>query len=128
MSIINQLMSDDSSCTDILAIMLDFSPLESLLYFHLIQSGERTVTQLCKETNRKQSTVHVALQNLVSHGICTKKKKNRVPRGYEYIYIAKKPRIVQALLRQRLGRLYECTSNCIDAFTSKAPTCEITFD
>ena len=43
MSIINQLMSEDSSCTDILAIMLDFSPLESLLYFHLIQSGETKV-------------------------------------------------------------------------------------
>ncbi|OLS21650.1 MAG: hypothetical protein HeimC2_32800 [Candidatus Heimdallarchaeota archaeon LC_2] len=128
MSVINQLLNQDSNCTDILEIMLDFSPLESLLYFHLIQNGERTVVQLCKETNRKQSTVHVALQNLVSHGICIKKKKNKAPRGYEFAYTAKDPVVVQSILRQRLERLYECTSKCIDTFSSKAPTCEITFN
>lgn len=128
MSLINQLMSEESNCTDILAIMLDFSPLESLLYFHLIQKGARNVSQLCNETNRKQSTVHVALQNLVSHNICIKKKKNKAPRGYEYSYIAKDPIKVQSLLRQRLESLYECTSKCINTFSSKAPTCDITFE
>ncbi len=121
-------MSENNNCTDILAIMLDFNPLESLLYFQLIQKGERTVTQLCNETNRKQSTVHVALQNLVSHGICIKKKKNKVPRGYEFVYTAKDPIIVQSLLRQRLERLYDLTSKCIDTFSSKAPSCEIAFN
>ena len=121
-------MSEDSNCTDILAIMVGFSPLESLIYFHLLQNGERTVMQLCYETYRKQSTVHVALQNLVSHSICNKKKKNKVPRGYEFVYTAKDPAVVQNLLRERLERLYECTSKCIDSFSSKAPTCEITFN
>lgn len=128
MSLINQLMSEESNCADILAIILNFNPLESLLYFHLLQKGERNVSQLCQETNRKQSTVHIALQNLVSHGICIKKKKNRIPRGYEYIYVAKDPLDVQNLLRQRLERLYECTSKCIDTFRSKARTCEISFE
>ena len=128
MSVINQLMDENSSCTDILAIMLNFSPLESLLYFHLLQHGQKTVSQLCTETSKKQSTVHIALQKLVSHGICVKKKKNRNPRGYEFTYRASNPTMVQELLRQRLERLYECTSSCIDTFSDKAPTCEIAFD
>lgn len=128
MSLINQLMSEDSNCTDILAIMLGFSPLESLLYFHLIQGGERNVTQLCVETNRKQSTVHVALQNLVSRGICNKKKRNKAPRGFEFIYTGKDPFLVQNILRDRLEKLYDCTSRCIDTFDTKAPNCQITFN
>lgn len=128
MSVINQLMDENSNCTEILAIMLNFSPLESLLYFHLLQDGEKTVNQLCNETSRKQSTVHIALQKLTSFGICKKKKKNKIPRGYEYIYSATLANQVQQILLDRLERLYVCTSKCISNFNKKAPNCEVIFN
>ena len=124
---INQLLDQNTKCTDILAIMLDFNLLESQLYFHLLQKGERTVNRLCKETERENSTVSRALQKLVTQGICMKTKHITKPRGYQYVYSAMNPDIVKEILFNRLERLYECTSNCIKDFEIKSISCEISF-
>ena len=128
MSVISQLLNQDTSCIDIIELMFGLSPLESLMYFHLLQDGEKTVAQLCEDSFRKQTTVHLALQNLVSRGICNKKKRNKIPRGYEYLYSAFKPSVVQKILKERLERLYACTSKCIAEFGTKALFCEINFN
>ncbi len=110
-----------------LGLLLGLNSLESKLYFYLVQNGERTVSQLVKEASRNQSTIHVALQKLVALNLCTKSKRTKRPKGYEFVYTSVNPRKVQQLLLSRLDEIYQNTKICVETFDDQSLSCSLMF-
>lgn len=125
MSVISELIDENSSCAEILAIILNFYPVEILQSFHLLLGGDKTVNQQCKESSWKQYAVLIALYKLTFIENCN---KNTIIRGYEYIYSTTLADKVQKILLDCLERLYEWTSKCIANLSNQNPKCKVIFN
>ena len=127
MSNVSQLLGSNVSCVDVLGYLLGLNSLESQLYFHLLQNGKKTVSELQGEISRKQSTTHVALQKLVSQGITVKTKRSKKPKGYEFVYSAIDPQDVKIVMLQRLDAICRNGKICVETFDRDSLLCEIAF-
>ena len=123
--VLNQLLYDKCSCFDALGLFFGFNEIEVNLYFYLVQNVNQTVSDLCDVFQRTQSTIYTALEKLVSHGIVTKRKRNRQTRGYEFLYSAVSPNKVKNILQDNLEKLYKSISSCLESFDADALSCDI---
>ncbi|MCH8905673.1 MAG: hypothetical protein IH840_01175 [Candidatus Heimdallarchaeota archaeon] len=122
-------LGTETQCVDLLGYLMLLNKIESQLYFHLLQNGEKTVTELKKDIDRTQSTTHVALQSLWEKKLITKSKRGRKPnKGYEYIYTAVSPQEVKEIMMERIEEISITMKKCIETFDSDSLLCELVFE
>ena len=119
----------ETQCVDLLGYLMLLNKIESQLYFHLLQNGVKTVTELKSDIDRTQSTTHVALQSLVEKNLIIKSKRGRKPnKGYEYIYTAVSPQEVKEILMKRIEEFSFGMKECIRTFDSDSLQCDLVFE
>ena len=119
----------ETQCVDLLGSLMLLNKIESQLYFHLLQNGVKTVTELKQDIDRTQSTTHVALQSLWANNLIIKSKRGRKPnKRYEYMYSEVSPQEVKEIMMERIEEISINMKKCIETFDSDSLQCELVFD
>ncbi len=86
---LQQLISDQATCTDLLKCAFSLSDVEVEIYKYLIDAGPQRADRLAEDMGRNPSSVYRSLQKMVSCGIVIKETKNLDTGGAFNLYRAK---------------------------------------
>ena len=100
-----QMIESAEKCDELLSCLFGLNALETELYFTLVLEKEMAIKELAKIVEKEQSVVYRALQKLMNHHLCTKKKMVMPRGGYYFVYTANDPEKVKEYIFSRMTQM-----------------------
>lgn len=83
-----KMLSGEATCDDIIQCLFSLNKFENAVLQKLHEKGSTRSDELAEELGKDRSTIHRALQKLLSCGLCYK-ETNTIPQGgYYHVYTA----------------------------------------
>jgi predicted transcriptional regulator len=111
------MMTDVSSCQDLMRCAYNLKEFELEVYRRLSQTGPVRADDLAKILGKERSTVYRALQKLMSCGMCYRETKALERGGYYHVYAA----VDRTELRKKL-------EHCVENWHEKMKQALISFE
>ncbi len=113
---LQQLISDQATCTDLLKCAFSLSDAEVEIYRTLVEKGPQRADQLAEEMGRNPSTVYRSLQKMVSCGVAIKETRNLDAGGAFNLYRAKSRGQLKKELKGCMEAMMRRVDDLLDSF------------
>lgn len=113
----SNLLVPGATSRDLLAAMFDLNELECYVYLCLLGQSEHTLDDLSAHLERDRTTIHRAVNKLVSLGIVVKENRGLEGGGYYQAYKPAPPEMVSRAIEQRFEAIKIRVDHLVKTFS-----------